>query len=213
MKNIYSIGRDTSCDIILDDDSHLISRVHAYLRVLPKGDYVIIDQSLNGTFVNGIRINSGVEVPISRIDDVSFAQVAYLDWDLVPDIKRRNRKIRRILIGAFLGLGIALGCGYFLLRNPEHVQVHNVVNCDSLENRFPDTVRTVVIKTGKGKDENSEKSPIYFPDPRRKKQKPKKRDTDESHNQEIVINPDTATVKKDTTMIDTVKTKIIDPIY
>lgn len=56
-KNLLSIGRDDSCDIILDDEE--VSRRHAEI-VLDSGDgsYLIADlNSSNGVFVNGKKIN------------------------------------------------------------------------------------------------------------------------------------------------------------
>ncbi|SOC21401.1 FHA domain-containing protein [Rhodobacter maris] len=50
-----SIGRGSKNDIILEDDS--VSRAHAILQLGPDGGAAITDlQSLNGTFVNGVRV-------------------------------------------------------------------------------------------------------------------------------------------------------------
>lgn len=81
---IYSIGRDINCNIVIDDNTDVISRRHAVLSVAPSGKMTIMDQSQNGTYVNGIRIASNVPVPVTRKDNVSFAHVARLDWNLVP---------------------------------------------------------------------------------------------------------------------------------
>lgn len=81
---IYSIGRDINCNIVIDDNTDVISRRHATLNVAPSGKMTIVDQSHNGTYVNGIRIASNVPVPVTRKDNVSFAHVARLDWNLVP---------------------------------------------------------------------------------------------------------------------------------
>lgn len=80
----YSIGRDLNCDIVMNDSTDVISRRHALLNVTPSGKMTIIDQSSNGTYVNGIRITQNVPVPVSRKDIVSLAHVAKLDWDQVP---------------------------------------------------------------------------------------------------------------------------------
>jgi len=81
---IYSIGRDLNCNIVIDDNSDVISRRHATLNVSSSGKMTIVDQSHNGTYVNGIRISSNVPVPVTRKDNVSFAHVARLDWNMVP---------------------------------------------------------------------------------------------------------------------------------
>lgn len=81
---VYSIGRETGCDIVINDSTDVISRRHATLNVTSSGKMTIIDQSHNGTYVNGIRISQNVPVPVTRKDNVSFAHVARLDWNMVP---------------------------------------------------------------------------------------------------------------------------------
>lgn len=82
---VYSIGREIGCDIIINDNSDVISRRHATLNVTPSGKMTIVDLSHNGTYVNGIRIAQNVPVPVTRKDNVSFAHVARLDWNLIPN--------------------------------------------------------------------------------------------------------------------------------
>ena len=56
-KSIVTIGRDTGCDIVLDDKK--ASRNHAMLRQLGNGDYYLIDEgSSNGCYVNGKLITA-----------------------------------------------------------------------------------------------------------------------------------------------------------
>lgn len=81
----YSIGRETTCDIVINDSTNVISRRHAIVNVTSLGKITITDQSHNGTYVNGMRINSNVPVPVTRKDSVSFAQIARLDWNLIPN--------------------------------------------------------------------------------------------------------------------------------
>lgn len=101
----YSIGRDLNCDIIINDSTDVISRRHALLNVTPSGKMTIIDQSSNGTYVNGIRISQNVPVPVTRKDIVSLAHVAKLDWDQIP---RSNQWIRYV-IGAIAAIAVILG--------------------------------------------------------------------------------------------------------
>lgn len=101
----YSIGRDLNCDIIINDSTDVISRRHALLNVTPSGKMTIIDQSSNGTYVNGIRISQNVPVPVTRKDIVSLAHVAKLDWDQIP---RSNQWIRYV-IGAIAAIAVVLG--------------------------------------------------------------------------------------------------------
>lgn len=82
---VYSIGREVGCDIVINDNSDVISRRHATLNVAPSGKMTIVDLSHNGTYVNGIRIAQNVPVPVTRKDNVSFAHVARLDWNLIPN--------------------------------------------------------------------------------------------------------------------------------
>ncbi len=51
------IGRDRSCDIVIDNK--LVSKRHAMIQKI-KGDYFVTDlKSTNGTFVNGERVPDG----------------------------------------------------------------------------------------------------------------------------------------------------------
>ncbi|MBQ8968253.1 MAG: FHA domain-containing protein [Bacteroidaceae bacterium] len=81
---VYSIGREQGCDIVINDRTDIISRRHATLSVESFGKMTIVDQSTNGTYVNGIRISPNVPVPVTRKDNISFAHVARLDWNLIP---------------------------------------------------------------------------------------------------------------------------------
>ena len=101
----YSIGRDLNCDIVINDSTDVISRRHALLNVTPSGKMTIIDQSINGTYVNGIRISQNVPVPVTRKDIVSLAHVAKLDWNQIP---KSNQWIKYV-IGAVIAVAVILG--------------------------------------------------------------------------------------------------------
>lgn len=92
----YSIGRDLNCDIVINDSTDVISRRHALLNVTPSGKMTLIDQSSNGTYVNGIRISPNVPVPVTRKDIISLAHVAKLDWNQVP---KSNQWVKYIIWG------------------------------------------------------------------------------------------------------------------
>ncbi len=96
-----SIGRDMSCDIVLHDNTDVISRRHAILNITSSGKMTIVDQSRNGTYVNGIKISANVPVPVTRKDVISFAHVSQLDWNLVP---RSNS----IAVYGAIALGVVL---------------------------------------------------------------------------------------------------------
>lgn len=84
MKKILTIGRDAQCDICINDSTDVVSRNHAILEIGRNGKYFIVDQSRNGTYVNGMRISSNEKVPVTRNDVISLAHVRELDWSLVP---------------------------------------------------------------------------------------------------------------------------------
>ena len=104
---VYSIGRDNGCDIVIDDQSDVVSRRHAILYVRLFGRMTIVDQSHNGTYINGIRISSNVPVPVSRKDNISFAHIARLDWHLIPN---PQKKVLWYSLAAIATLLIISGC-------------------------------------------------------------------------------------------------------
>lgn len=101
----YSIGRDLSCDIVINDSTDVISRRHALLNITPSGKMTIIDQSSNGTYVNGIRITQNVPVPVTRKDIISLAHVAKLDWSQVP----KANQVGKYVIAAVIALVVVIG--------------------------------------------------------------------------------------------------------
>ena len=106
------IGRGDECDIVLSDNSDLISRQHATLNLYPSGKITIVDQGRNGTYVNGIKITSNTPFPVTRNDVISFAHVRQLDWSLVP----RNNAWMKYPILAFAALLLVTGT-YFALNS------------------------------------------------------------------------------------------------
>ena len=103
-----SIGREQGCDIIINDSTDVISRRHAILNISSSGKITIVDQSRNGTYVNGIRISQNVPVPVTRKDIISFAHVAKLDWNAVP---KSNSTMSYIIMG-IVGV-LVITCGLF----------------------------------------------------------------------------------------------------
>lgn len=113
----YSIGRDLNCDIVINDSTDVISRRHALLNVTPSGKMTIIDQSSNGTYVNGIRISQNVPVPVTRKDIISLAHVAKLDWNQVP----KSNQWLKYGIGAIIAIVVVIGIifGVKALKNKD----------------------------------------------------------------------------------------------
>jgi hypothetical protein len=141
MKKSYTIGRDAQNDIVISDPSDLVSRLHATLKVDDRGHYRIMDQSTNGTYVNGIRVEKFAEVPVTRKDEVSFASVATLDWDEVP----QSRRVKAWLIVLFSVIGLAiigLLAYLFFIREPSDHQNHGGQN-NLIEERV-DTFKVVI---------------------------------------------------------------------
>lgn len=132
---VYSIGREVGCDIVINDNSDVISRRHATLNVSPTGKMTIVDLSHNGTYVNGIRIAQNVPVPVTRKDNVSFAHVARLDWSLVPNTGGIIIKWSIIALVALIVIG---GSIWFLNSTPNEPTPNpnaNTVQADSLANK------------------------------------------------------------------------------
>ena len=115
MKKIYTIGRDEGCDIVIPDSTDVISRLHATIRVESNDKIFITDQSRNGTYVNGMKMSSNVEIPVSRKDVVSFAHIYNLDWSLVPKQKRNAPKVISIILAIIALLGLVA----FLISSPK----------------------------------------------------------------------------------------------
>jgi pSer/pThr/pTyr-binding forkhead associated (FHA) protein/ribosomal protein L37AE/L43A len=70
---IKIIGRDSLCDYVIIDPKNRVSRRHAEVQKLD-GNYYIKDlTSLNGTFVNGIKIISAKPIKIEKDDKVTLS--------------------------------------------------------------------------------------------------------------------------------------------
>mgnify|MGYP002624743405 CR=1 FL=1 len=147
---VYSIGREVGCDIIINDNSDVISRRHATLNVAPSGKMTIVDLSHNGTYVNGIRIAQNVPVPVTRKDNVSFAHVARLDWSLIPNTT--GAIIKWVIIGVVALLLIIGGIwGYKSLTHGGSTGGDTPV---------PVAVDSTTLKTEKEKMEEQEKQKL-----------------------------------------------------
>ncbi len=133
----YSIGRDLNCDIVINDSTDVISRRHALLNVTPSGKMTIIDQSSNGTYVNGIRITQNVPVPVTRKDIVSLAHVAKLDWNQVP---KSNQWVKYAIIG---GIAIVIILG--VIFGMKHIKPYSDKSGDSTPSTT-DQIDSIAIK-------------------------------------------------------------------
>ena len=128
MKKIITIGRGAQCDICINDSTDVLSRNHAILEIKSNNKYFIIDQSRNGTYVNGMRISPNEKVPITRDDIISFAHVRELDWSLVP--KNNNLLLWLGVVAAIVLASLAL----FLLIYNRHTDDNlNLIGKESVE--------------------------------------------------------------------------------
>ncbi|MFO0800159.1 MAG: FHA domain-containing protein [Gemmataceae bacterium] len=67
-------GREQEADVVIDEPS--VSRAHARMEPRPGGAYRLIDLgSSNGTYVNGVRLESS---PVHNGDRVQFGNVVFL---------------------------------------------------------------------------------------------------------------------------------------
>jgi hypothetical protein len=118
---VYSIGRDAGCDIVINDSTDVVSRRHALLNITPMGKMFVTDQSMNGTYVNGIKITSNIPVPVSRKDVISFAHVAQLEWKRVPRSAAWMKYLIISLVIFVTIVGAGLGYKYVSPNHKESV--------------------------------------------------------------------------------------------
>lgn len=79
---LLKIGRDASCDIVLNSDK--VSGLHAELTLMDSGDILLEDKgSRNGTFVMNKPVSAGKTVNVRRGDMIRFADME-LQWSQVP---------------------------------------------------------------------------------------------------------------------------------
>lgn len=135
---VYSIGRELGCDIVLNDNTNVISRRHAVLNVTSSGKMTIVDQSHNGTYVNGIRISPNVPVPVTRKDNISFAHIARLDWNLIPT----NTNIMTFSIIGVIALLIIVGgfVGYNYMSEPKPDPIQQVTDSTKSDQKQEETI-------------------------------------------------------------------------
>lgn len=131
MKKIYTIGRDAQSDIVIDDSTDVVSRLHATIRIEGRKMF-LIDQSQNGTYVNGMRMSAAEEIPVTRDDVVSFANVVELDWEQIPNPAKRQAKILAFSAIALIAISATV-VGILYLGKPKSnplVEPNTVVQTD-----------------------------------------------------------------------------------
>lgn len=79
---LLKIGRDASCNIVLQSDK--VSALHAEMTLLNNGDILLEDKnSRNGTFLMNKPIKPGVAISVKRGDAIRFGDVELM-WNQVP---------------------------------------------------------------------------------------------------------------------------------
>ena len=157
MKKIYTIGRDPQSDIVINDNTDVVSRLHATIRIDGKKMF-LIDQSQNGTYINGMRMSANEEIPITREDTISFANVAEFDWNLLPNPKKAQMKSIGLIVVALIAIVvIILGVLNFMddTENTDKTTTEDAsttlttdttaINNDKEDKVVPDTVSITLI--------------------------------------------------------------------
>ena len=198
MKTI-SIGRDESCDIVITDRTNVVSRRHAVITIDNSGKMTITDHSSNGTYVNGIKMSENVAVPITRKDNISFAHVFELDWNMVPNVRSRNIKI---ILGSAIAV-IAIIAMIKLLGDektqPVQPEVEKVV-VDTMPRIQPNVIETPPIEKPKEQDipdepaknrnkSDNNKNVEALPKPEQQDKNKDKDKDKEASVEDIVVNP------------------------
>ncbi len=139
----YNIGRDESCDVVINDPSQVVSRHHATLQVDGR-KMTITDNSSNGTYINGIKITPGTPVPLTRSDVVSFAQAAELDWKQIPNTSLRTMWVilAVVLVAAAAGVG-----GWLFLKNDRQKKIQEQNQVEMARVQLQERVDTLAAKT------------------------------------------------------------------
>lgn len=183
MKRIYTIGRDPQCDIIIQDVTDVVSRVHAVLKLESDGKMYIKDQSKNGTYINGMRVSPNVEIPVSRKDSISFANVAELDWSIIP-----NPLKKKMTILAFCALGVVVAgllAWMILDKNKPAPQPQIIHKTDTIRGQR-DTIRDTVYKEVPVKPKETAK-PAKEKVKQKEESKPAKKDTVQVTGAEVAL--------------------------
>ena len=137
---VLLIGRGDNCHIQIEDSR--VSRQHALLKLYPLGKIEIVDQSTNGTAVNGVKIKHNVPKRVTRGDVVTFAEAVKLDWSQVPD-PSRIYKIGGAALLAVLGILLALVLG-LRSRKSAPLPEQNSIPPQTLPGALPDSTAPTV---------------------------------------------------------------------
>lgn len=99
LKTVHMFGRDTASDTVLDHP--LSSRLHCIIRY-QSNNWLITDQSKNGTYLNGKLLSSGKSIKLRLHDKISFPGAEKELWELIdthpPKPMLIHKSSNRVLI-------------------------------------------------------------------------------------------------------------------
>ena len=104
-KNLLTVGRNTECDVFLGHQS--ISRNHATIQKKGNNEFIITDLgSLNGTYVNGRRVNGSMKVVQDDIIIIGRFQLSLSGKikDLTQEVAIRTERIIKQFDNGKIGL-------------------------------------------------------------------------------------------------------------
>lgn len=136
------VGREPSSDVPIENDS--VSRQHAELIADAGGLYCVRDLgSSNGTFINGARLEPGVESPLNHNDKVRFGDTQWLFvGSAAAQAGVQEARARRLLaVGLALVLVVAVGM---------YVRSVFFASFDQDDDGVPDTASLVFEAIGRG---------------------------------------------------------------
>lgn len=187
---VLSIGRNSDCNIVYDD--MMVSRRHALIKIYPTGKYEIVSTGTNGTKVNGNLIASNAPYPLKRGDSVTFANVARLDWRVIPNPLRPYYMAGIGVLAVIVAIGIGIGVSklvksYTAEPVKEETKELTTTQADSTANKekqTPDSIKEKKFENYTNELETP-KPPKQVPQKHTKTQKPKQEKPKEKTAEEI----------------------------
>lgn len=150
------IGRSNDCDIVISDTTDVVSRRQAVITFTFFGKKTLYDTSVNGTFVNGDRMDKSVGKVVTKSDKINFSHACDLDWICVKDPYRRLKMaIFCILISLmFIVAGIIF---YVSTINKADEGVPDKSASPLVTETPKDTIHTTEDSLGRGANEDGGK--------------------------------------------------------
>ena len=76
-EDLFSVGKSLNSSNYMIPGSQKISRLHATFYE-KDGNYFIVDNSMNGTTVNGVAVPKNQQMPVADGDKIKFADVEFI---------------------------------------------------------------------------------------------------------------------------------------